>query len=133
MEQNEGQMQRQESKLVLWAQGGEMPGENNGICSLVWQCGGPTCRMNSAGEPSAKAPGLLVWLSVQTARSHGAGMKRWEGGLSGLGILPSNCNKDGLAEGIPFRKILRSRSQTDKTRRQEEGLREKQNKMEELG
>lgn len=60
-------------------------------------------------------------------------MKRWEGGLSGLGILPSRCNKGRLAEGIPFRKILRSRSQTDKTRRQEEGLREKQNKMEELG
>lgn len=60
-------------------------------------------------------------------------MKRWEEGLSGLGILPSNCNKGGLAEGIPFRKILRSRNQADKTRRQEEGLREKQNKMEELG
>lgn len=119
MEQNEGQMQRQEGKLVLWARGGEMPGASNGICSLAWQCGGPRC--------------LLVWLSVQTARSHGAGMKRWEGGLSGLGILPSNCNKGGLAEGIPFRKIRRSRSQADKTRRQEEGLREKQNKMEELG
>lgn len=53
-------------------------------------------------------------------------------GLSGVGILPSSYNKGQLAEGIPFRKILRNRSRTDK-RRQEEGLREKQNEVKGLG
>lgn len=38
MEQSEVQLQRQERELVLWAQGGEMAGENNGIYSLTWQC-----------------------------------------------------------------------------------------------
>lgn len=60
----------------------------------------------------------------------GAGMERWKGGLSGVGILPSSYNKDPLAEGIPVTKILRTRSQTEKRRRQEEGPREKQNKTE---
>lgn len=99
-----------------------MTGENNGIRSLAWQCLESTCRLSRAESPVQKHPVRLCdsFTSCAWCR-HG----EVEGGLSGVGILPSSSNKDRLAEGIPVTKILRSRSQTEKRKRQEEGLGEK--------